>query len=353
MEDARRDVVEFLVSQGVTQDEIETAERDGRLGSILTDRIAGTPTLTLADVAARAGQSPELIARVWRAAGLSDPEPDSPAFSESDAEALAVFGMAVQLFGEEPTLQLVRVVGSAMARVAEAQLSTVLANVEGAYFPTAASPLEAMRTSATLNALAPAGEQAIGHLLRRHLAAANRRFEATRPLDAGVEVLDVAIGFADLSGSTALSVELPWAEFARAMARFESEASDVVTAEGGRVVKLIGDEIMFVAPGLVAGCRIGLALLDALADDPVLPGLRVGLAAGHVTARDGDYFGPVVHLASRLVDLAPPGALVIPGDLAEQVASVAHVTDTLGRQTLRGFPQPVTVVRVAGGALLP
>ena len=339
----RLELLDFMVSHGVTLEEIAAAERDARLGSVFTDRIAGPATLTLQDVAARSGVPAELVARVWRAAGFPDPEPGTAIFSESDAEAVIVFSLSVGIFGEEEALQMVRVVGSSLARIAEAQLMSALANVPGAYFRAAPTSLDSLRTSSTLLSLIPLAETAMNQFMRRHLVTANRRFEQMMTGGPRSEVLDLAVGFADLTGSTRLSVELSWEEFARAMLDFEAVTTDLVTAGGGRVVKLIGDEIMFVASSAAKAVRIGVDLLRALADHPVLPGLRVGVAAGAATARDGDYFGPVVSLASRLVDIAPSGALLVSKDVADVVDHGEYRVEALGARTLQGFPDALEV----------
>ncbi len=84
-----------------------------------------------------------------------------------------------------------------------------------------------------------------------------------------------------------------------------------MTAGGGRVVKMIGDEAMFVADSALDAARIGLALAEAYADDELLSDVRVALAVGPVLVQDGDYYGPVVNLASRVVNMAAPGAVLV------------------------------------------
>jgi adenylate cyclase len=73
------------------------------------------------------------------------------------------------------------------------------------------------------------------------------------------------------------------------------------------VVKTIGDEVMFagLAPQVA---RTAIALRDA-AGPHGLPAVRSGIAAGMVVARDGDFYGPVVNLASRLTEIAPGGVI--------------------------------------------
>ena len=74
---------------------------------------------------------------------------------------------------------------------------------------------------------------------------------------------------------------------------------------------MIGDEVMFVVDNVADAARIGLALADAYADDDLLSDVRVGLACGPVLLRDGDYFGPTVNLAHRIVNIANPGTVLM------------------------------------------
>ena len=132
---------------------------------------------------------------------------------------------------------------------------------------------------------------------------------------------DLAVGFADMVGFTVLSQHLDEPMLAEVVQRFEEVAHDVVTGLGGRVVKTIGDEVMFVADDAAGAVRIGLSLAEAYADDDLLSDVRVGLAAGSVLANDGDYFGPTVNLASRIVEVSRPGAVLAADELHRQLVA--------------------------------
>ena len=129
------------------------------------------------------------------------------------------------------------------------------------------------------------------------------------PIPGPTEV--VALGFVDLVGSTAWAQTLDLREQSLALTRFESAAWSSAVLAGGRVVKTIGDEVFFAAPTAPAACRIGLDVCRAAADDPVLPPARGAVGIGPVTPREGDYYGPLVNLLSRLVKAADPGDLVV------------------------------------------
>ena len=123
--------------------------------------------------------------------------------------------------------------------------------------------------------------------------------------------------------------------------------SEIVVTRHGRLVKLIGDEAMYVANDAASACDIGLALIDAFAHHAVLPPVRAGIATGEVLARDGDYSGPVVNLAARAVKFAAPSTLVV--DRATRDALGAAPGFTVGEEhahVFKGFAQRVKLTRI-------
>jgi adenylate cyclase len=104
-------------------------------------------------------------------------------------------------------------------------------------------------------------------------------------------------------------------ELSELIETFEGTSATIVTEGRGRLIKTIGDEILFVADDPTDAARIGLALIDASEEDEHYPDIRVGLAYGDVVSRLGDVFGPVVNIASRLTSVARPGRILIDRDL--------------------------------------
>ena len=143
----------------------------------------------------------------------------------------------------------------------------------------------------------------------------------------------LAVGFADMVGFTLLSQHLSDEELAAVVRRFEEISHDIVTSAGGRVVKMIGDEVMFVVDSVAAAARIGLSLADAYADDDLLSDVRVGLACGPVLLRDGDYFGPTVNLAHRIVNIGNPGTVLMSDEF--HTALEREAPDQFAAQALR------------------
>jgi adenylate cyclase len=145
------------------------------------------------------------------------------------------------------------------------------------------------------------------------------------------------IGFADLVAFTSLVRQLRERDVARLVERFEAIVSDIVTAHGGRIVKTVGDEVLFACVQPAPGAAIALDLVDALAEEPMLPQVRVGCAYGPVLARLGDVFGITVNRAARLTPLAHPGTVLIDRPLAAALASQSGFDVTpMRRRTLRG-----------------
>ena len=139
----------------------------------------------------------------------------------------------------------------------------------------------------------------------------------------------LSVGFVDLVGFTTASATMQPVELLEFMRNFHSRAFDVVTTRGGRVVKHIGDEIMFTVGDPVPACDIALSLIESFdVGDATTAG---GVAHGSVIARHGDYYGTIVNLAARLVDTAVPGEV-----LAD--AGVGRPSSAAGRRRVPGSP---------------
>ena len=119
--------------------------------------------------------------------------------------------------------------------------------------------------------------------------------------------------------------------------RFESVATGVVTAHGGRVVKTVGDEVFFASRTAAPAAAIALDLIDALAEDSMLPAVRVGVSYGSVVSRLGDLFGTTVNRAARLTPMAHPGSVLVDDFLADALRHHSGFTLTpMRRRRLRG-----------------
>ena len=337
----RLQLLEYLVSLGATADDL-VAYRDQLPGLASVVAIRGGRALTVSEAVQRAGIPRERLLQIVRAAGFPEPGPDDRVISERFADTVASMAAADAVFGEDAVLQLVRVMGSAMARLADAIVSAFLVNVEPGVRDADPVGLGVARANAEAAALVPTVSATLDMLLRQHLIGA-RRAVVGDVAEAGYETRHLSVGFVDLVGSTALAQRLPTRELGAVLTSFEHLVADSVTSRGGRVVKLIGDEVLYTAGDESSACVIALSLAATFADHPIVPQVRVGVASGDVLLRDGDVFGPVVNLAARAVKVAAAGEVATP--LA--VATAAGVAgEPLGRHELKGFEEDIELCRL-------
>ena len=318
----RLQLLEYLGRRGVSLEEMAEADREGRLVGVpmaRSLRLAGE--LRFAEAAEQAGLSEPAAARAHQAVGLPVMARASQLFGAEDVEMLRVFAQAEALFGEEVTLQLARVLGLSVSRIAEAEVSAFVLNVAGPLAAEATGELALARANAEMAAMVPAVSRVIDLLHRRHLELAIRTFNFSPTDPDTTPSFELGVGFADLVGFTGLSQSLSTRELAAAIADFEARTAEVVSSAGGRVVKLIGDEVMYVSDGAASAVEVMAALLREFdGRDRRLPPLRGGVHCGQVLARDGDYFGPVVNLANRAVKLARPAAALVSREVRSAVA---------------------------------
>ena len=288
----------------------------------LAEALIGSAELTTLEVAREAGVDPAQAQRLWRALGFPPVADDERLFTRSDVEILRAVGALVDVQGADPgdLLPLTRVIGQSLARVADAQITAAAERLERQRTEAMSSEAAVAALVSRIEAFAPTLEQFLGYVWRRHLLAALRR--ASAQPSAGDRTL--TIGFADLVGFTAMSQALDPHELAVMVDRFEAVAYEHIPERGGRVVKMIGDEVMFAVDDGAFAADIAIALVEAHARDTHLPDVRVGLASGPTLAWEGDVFGPTVNLASRLVNFARPGTVLISEGLGEQLQGDAR-----------------------------
>jgi adenylate cyclase len=313
-EPARR-VRELAEQLGIDPDVAERSGADGTLGLLVVEHLALThpAVFTQDEVEARTGLGTD-ARRFWRALGFPDPDPEEPTFTAADLEMLQLVDAIIrlELLEHESALQLARVIGSSMQRIAQAQVDAVDARLSGRSNGEPDVDLAVQRAEILL----PAMPKVLEYAWRRHLQSVVRLRLAQADLgDDGPPPR--AVGFADLVGFTALSQQLDDHDLAEVVERFETTAYDVVSVHGGRVVKMIGDEVMFEVADPAAAALIGLELADAFHDDDIVSDVRVGIAYGSALAREGDLFGPTVNLAARLVGIAYGGAVVVTAEVRE------------------------------------
>lgn len=341
-------LLEWLTEQGLSLDELVEAAERKRLTGVVGDRIIRPgKRLQLAEIVERTGITADRVQQIRRASGLSTALPDDKVFTEADVELLVAFEFAVALFGEQAGFQFVRVLGQSLARLAETVISMFLAEVEHPLMAEGHGEVDlAVANVETTRALdmIPA---VMNILFRAHVEEAIRRSQASREGTSDSHTARMTVGFVDLVGFTPLSQQLDADQLAALVDDFEATAFDLVASHEGRVVKLIGDEVMFVTVSAASACEVALGLAEAFADDSsVTP--RGAVASGPVLSRGGDYYGAVVNLASRAAELAVPYEILTTGDVRDEVtgAEAGLAFEPAGRRILKGFADPVELFTV-------
>ncbi|WP_311765214.1 adenylate/guanylate cyclase domain-containing protein [Streptomyces zingiberis] len=293
----------------------ETAETgDNPLAIRLEQLILGAERQYTPFQAARsAGVSMELASRFWRAMGFADIG-QAKALTEADVLALRRLAGLVEagLLSEPMAVQVARSTGQTTARLADWQIEGFL---EGLTEPPEPGMTRTEVAYPLVQLLLPELQEFLVYVWRRQLAAsAGRVIQAADD----EEMVDrrLAVGFADLVGFTRLTRRLEEEELGELVEAFETTAADLVAARGGRLIKTLGDEVLFAADDAGTAAEIGLRLIETLAHDETMPALRVGIAFGTVTTRMGDVFGTTVNLASRLTSIAPKDAVLVDEALA-------------------------------------
>jgi adenylate cyclase len=339
-------LLEWLASQGATVEQMVHAAHEASLVGLAGDlALRPAPHLTLEDLATRVGFPAEQMREISLAAGLRPGLPNEPAFTDEDAEMFRAFGVGAALFGgATPTKRFARTMGAALGQIAEAVVALYLVTTEAPLVASNASELtlaqQNLRGIQSLDAV----HVVMRGLFRAHLANAIRRQRLARR-EQSIDTLHLTIGFVDLVGFTTLSRRMTSRQLAEVIDRFEESAHDVVAGRDGRLVKLIGDEVMFVSVDAGAACDIALTLLERFENDqPVTP--RGALASGELLFRGGDYYGPIVNLAARLADLAVPHELLVTPEVAAQVREHRLRFEPAGKRMLKGFDEPVAVLTV-------
>ncbi|MET9255392.1 adenylate/guanylate cyclase domain-containing protein [Streptomyces sp. NPDC003717] len=309
--------------------------------------LGGGRLWTRGDVAERTGVGAERTAEIWRALGFPAAGDDERVFTDADVAALSAGErlIAAGLITGESETMMARALGHHLSRLAEWQVHTLWAWLNR----DPAVPVDGTELADRAAALLPEMELLQRHVWRRHLAACAGRVLADAEAessgsgpaaapDAGAGVRDLAVGFTDMVGYTRMTRGLDSAALVRTIDRFESLTGDVVAEGRGRVVKTIGDEVLFACASASDAAGIALELTGRAAADPRLPPMRTGLAHGAVLSRFGDVYGAPVNVAARLTALARPDTVLVDTAFAGEVAdAAAYRLKVLRAVSVRGY----------------
>jgi class 3 adenylate cyclase len=335
----RAPLIEYLAELGFTGEQMVEAESRGRLFGLAGDVLqwSGPPDYCLADVAAELGLPLEDVQRAWAALGLTVAGCDVKTLSRADVEALRTWAELRQVVGDVDATGLLRVIGSGMARLAETISSMSRASTPDIQLDRTHDELTTAKAYRGAAGFIPRIGSMIDAVHRHHLMSARRYFEHV--IRDGSSSVVCGIGFADLSGFTALTQMLTSTELSALLNEFSATSSEIVHANDCRVVKFIGDAIMWVGsePDGLAQVAVDLVTHPRAAETNLF--VRAGLDFGEVLAIGGDYFGNPVNRAARLVGVAEPSQILVSDPLRELLPDRSFgVARPLA---LKGFDEPV------------
>ncbi len=297
-------IVARLRERGHALKDIRQATDEGRLAYGYVEELfdTGEDAYTLVQASRETELEPALITRVLSALGTA------PAHAErlSPADLALLRYVAAVLEAGLPLvalLQLVRVYGQAMARVADAEVRLVHMHVHEPLMRSGATGLETADEMLELaRRLLPLASPVMDQVHQRYLRDFVEQdvvghMESDLEGD-GVDLgrMRVAIAFADLTGYTRLTEEAGELEAVDAVERFV-DAVQSTLPDDARVIKTIGDEVMVVGsdPAALTEWAVGFQRLQ---DGRTLP--RIAVHYGNALYRDGDYYGRDVNIAARV-----------------------------------------------------
>jgi adenylate cyclase len=330
--------------------------------------LGGERTLKRREVAAGVGLSLYSARKLWRALGMPNFTDDDLAFTQADLEHLKVMPRLVRegVLTEDATLSVTRAIGQMTDRMVVWQVEAL---IEDMVSNEGLSDAEARRALIDrIPELIGPLEEMLVYSWRRQLTAGVQRLalRAQAGLERSAEGRDGseddaplplarAVGFADLVSYTSLSRRMNEKTLAQLVQRFENRCAEIISVGGGRLVKTIGDEVLYIAETPVAGAQISLALSKEFAEDEILPECRVAMVWGRVLSRLGDIYGPTVNLAARLTAIAEPGQVLVDDITAKALGDDERfVLEPQPPQLVRGFGEihPVSLRHGAGPGIV-
>jgi len=345
--EARLGLLRQLAADGVELEELKTAVEEKRLALLPVERVLeGDPgeLMTGNEIAEESGLEVEPLLRQRRALGLPDVDPDEPVLGSNDLEAAKrVKAFRDAGMPEDAMLEMARVIGMSMSQVAAANRAMIRDHL----FEEGDTERDVgFKLAAAARELGPLVGDSLQFVLNMHLREQVRGDVVSEanltPGSAGVS--EITACFLDMVGFTSLGEQMPPEDLGRVTGRLGEIAADVATAPV-RLVKMIGDAAMLVAPETGPVLDAALAMIDAAAaEGEDFPLLRGGVAQGPGIARGGDWYGRPVNLASRITGVARPGSVLATEAVKE--AAEPYSYSFAGEKRLKGIQGRVRLFRV-------
>ncbi|EUA13119.1 pH-sensitive adenylate cyclase [Mycobacterium kansasii 732] len=347
----RAELIEWLLEQGITADEIRLANPPLLLA---TRRLIGDDGtyVSAREISETYGIDLTLLQRVQRAIGLARvDDPDAAVHMRADGEAAATAQRFVELgLNPDQIVMVVRVLAEGLSHAAEVMRYTALSAIMR---PGVTEVQIAQASQALVSRIVPL----LGPMIQDMLFMQLRHMMETEAVNAGERAAgkplpgarQVTVAFADLVGFTKLGEVVSAEELGHLAGRLAELARDL-TAPPVRFIKTIGDAVMFVCPDPVPLLDTVLKLVEVVDTDAAFPRLRAGVASGMAVSRAGDWFGSPVNAASRVTGVARPGTVLVADSVWESVGDGAGFEWSFaGTRRLKGIKNEAKLFRVRRG----
>ncbi len=339
-------IVARLRERGHSLKDIRQASDEGRLAYGYVEELfdTGEHFYTLAEASRETGLESGLITRVVSALGTTPAQVER--IAEDDLRLLgyvaAVLDAGLPLVA---VLQLVRVYGQAMARVADAEVRLFHMYVHEPLMRSGATGLETADEMLELTRrLLPLSSPVMDQVHQRYLQHfVEQDVVGHMESDLDGEMVDlgrmrVAIAFADLAGYTRLTEEAGEVEAVDAVEQFVDAVKGTLP-DDARVIKTIGDEVMIVGsdPGALTEWAVGFQRLHS---GRTLP--KIAVHYGNALYRDGDYYGRDVNIASRVGARAAGAEVLVTRPVVEQARGELEF-ERIADVRLKGFSESTEI----------
>jgi adenylate cyclase len=339
-------VVAKMRERGHSLKEIRTATEEGRLAFGFLEELFPTEPqhYSLKDAARQTGLEEGLVGRLI--AGLGVNREPAEAVSEDDLQLLRYIAAVLDAgFPLVALLQLVRVYGQAIARIADAEVRLFHLYVHEPLMRSGATGVETAEQMQSMSRqVLPLAGPILDQIHQRYL-----QFFVEQDVVGHMESdldgtavdlgrMRVAIAFADLTGYTRMTEEEGELSAVDAVERFV-EAVEVTLPDEARIIKTIGDEAMIIGSDAAALTDWAVGFQEMQTERP-LP--RIAVHYGVALFRDGDYYGRDINIASRVSARSAGGEVLVTRPVVE-VAGPHLEFERIGEVTLKGFSESTEV----------
>jgi adenylate cyclase len=341
-----------LRERGHSLDDLRRAGEEGRLAyGYVEDLFSpdGEPTIPFEDAARDVGLEPALLERIWANVGFAPRRPER--LTEDDLRALRyIADILAAGFPLVAFIQLIRVYGQALSRIADAETRLFHIYVHEPLMRQGVPGLQMAEEMETLAGdLLPFSSPLMDYLHQRFLREFVERDvvgHMESDLDESIDLgrVRVTVGFADLAGWTRFTEEVGEEEALDLVESFIDAVTETLP-EDSRVVKTIGDEVMIVGQDAAELTDWAVGFQRLWGERP-MP--RIGIHHGVTLYRDGDYYGRDVNLAARVVARARGGEVLVSDAVIDSITEKEHLRfENIGQVKLKGFDVPVRLFRAS------